>query len=72
MDPGTGQNPIKVSETADRVLSKVIDYAQSRPEIDKNRHCAARRKLGRVLGDEDGHRGAGAAAWVQRAVSAGG
>ncbi|MGA2020569.1 MAG: alpha/beta hydrolase [Candidatus Sulfotelmatobacter sp.] len=35
--PGTGQNPIKVSETADRVLSKVIEYAQSRPEIDKNR-----------------------------------
>jgi len=35
--PGTGQNPIKVSETADRMLSKVIDYAQSRPEIDKNR-----------------------------------
>src|ERR1700684_4224408 len=35
--PGTGQNPIKVSETADRMLSKVIDYAQSRPEIDKER-----------------------------------
>jgi esterase FrsA len=35
--PGTGQNPIKVSPTADRVLSRVIDYAQSRPEIDKNR-----------------------------------
>ena len=35
--PGTGQNPIKVSETADRMLSKVIDYAQSRPQIDKNR-----------------------------------
>jgi hypothetical protein len=35
--PGTGQNPIKVSETADRMLSKMIDYAQSRPEIDKNR-----------------------------------
>jgi hypothetical protein len=35
--PGTGQNPIKVSETADRVLSKVIDYAQSRPDVDKNR-----------------------------------
>jgi hypothetical protein len=34
--PGTGQNPIKVSETSDRMLSKVIDYAQSRPEIDKN------------------------------------
>jgi esterase FrsA len=35
--PGTGQAPIKVSETAERMLSKVIDYAQSRPEIDKNR-----------------------------------
>lgn len=35
--PGTGQSPIKASETADRMLSKVIDYAQSRPEIDKNR-----------------------------------
>ena len=35
--PGTGQNPIKVSETANRMLSAVIDYAQSRPEIDKNR-----------------------------------
>lgn len=35
--PGTGQNPIKVSETADRMLSRVIDYAQSRPEIDKTR-----------------------------------
>jgi esterase FrsA len=35
--PGTGQAPIKASETADRMLSRVIDYAQSRPEIDKNR-----------------------------------
>src|SRR5712691_4033286 len=35
--PGTGQNPIKVSETADRMLSRVLDYAQSRPENDKNR-----------------------------------
>lgn len=35
--PGTGQAPIKVSENADRMLSKVIDYAQSRPEIDKGR-----------------------------------
>src|SRR4029077_15732384 len=31
--PGTGQAPTKVSETADRMLSRVIDYAQSRPEI---------------------------------------
>src|SRR6202158_5505246 len=35
--PGTGQAPIKVSETSERMLSKVSDYAQSRPEIDKNR-----------------------------------
>jgi cephalosporin-C deacetylase-like acetyl esterase len=35
--PGTGQAPIKVSVNADRMLSRVIDYAQSRPEIDKNR-----------------------------------
>jgi esterase FrsA len=35
--PGTGQAPIKVSETSERMLSKVIDYAQSRPEIDKTR-----------------------------------
>src|SRR5271157_2386978 len=35
--PGTGQAPIKVTETSEHMLSKVIDYAQSRPEIDKNR-----------------------------------
>jgi esterase FrsA len=35
--PGTGQAPIKASETADRMLSRVIDYAQNRPEIDKSR-----------------------------------
>jgi esterase FrsA len=35
--PGTGQAPIKVSETSERLLSRVIDYAQARPEIDKNR-----------------------------------
>jgi esterase FrsA len=35
--PGTGQAPIKVSETSERMLSRVLDYAQSRPEIDKNR-----------------------------------
>lgn len=35
--PGTGQAPIKVSENSERMLSKVIDYAQSRPEIDRNR-----------------------------------
>jgi len=35
--PGTGQAPIKVSENSERMLSRVIDYAQSRPEIDKDR-----------------------------------
>src|SRR5207245_5061677 len=35
--PGTGQAPIKVSENSERMLSKVIDYAQSRSEIDKDR-----------------------------------
>ena len=35
--PGTGQAPIKVSETADRMLSRVIDFAQSRRQIDKTR-----------------------------------
>jgi esterase FrsA len=35
--PGTGQAPIKVSETSERMLRKVLDYAQSRPEIDGQR-----------------------------------
>ena len=35
--PGTGESPIKVTENAERMLSRVIDYARSRPEVDKNR-----------------------------------
>jgi esterase FrsA len=35
--PGTGQNPIKVSENAERMLSRVLDYIATRPEIDKRR-----------------------------------
>jgi len=35
--PGTGESPIKVSENADRMLSRVIDYVQTRTEVDKNR-----------------------------------
>ena len=35
--PGTGQAPIKVSPTADRMMSRVIDYLQTRPELDKTR-----------------------------------
>jgi esterase FrsA len=35
--PGTGQSPVKASPTADRMLSRVIDYVQTRPEVDKTR-----------------------------------
>jgi esterase FrsA len=35
--PGTGQAPIKASETAERMFSKVIDFLQTRPEVDKTR-----------------------------------
>jgi esterase FrsA len=35
--PGTGQAPIKVSPTADRMMSRVIDYLQTRPELDKTK-----------------------------------
>lgn len=35
--PGTGESPIKVSENADRMLSRVIDYVQTLQEIDKPR-----------------------------------
>jgi esterase FrsA len=35
--PGTGEAPIKVSQTAERMFSRVIDYLLTRPEIDKRR-----------------------------------
>jgi esterase FrsA len=35
--PGTGQSPVKVSTTADRALSRVIDYLRTREEIDPSR-----------------------------------
>ncbi len=35
--PGTGQCPIKVSGTSDRMFSRILDYIATRPEIDKNR-----------------------------------
>jgi len=35
--PGTGQNPFKASVNADRMLSRVLDYIATRPEIDKTR-----------------------------------
>src|SRR5258708_9847029 len=44
--PGTGQAPIKASETADRMFSKVIDYLESRPEVDKTRIGVDRQSFG--------------------------
>jgi esterase FrsA len=35
--PGTGQAPIKASPNAERMFSRVLDYLQTRPEIDKTR-----------------------------------
>jgi dipeptidyl aminopeptidase/acylaminoacyl peptidase len=35
--PGTGQSPIQVSPTADRVLSRTLDYLVGRKEIDPKR-----------------------------------
>lgn len=35
--PGTGQAPIKVSENSERMLSRVLDYLATRPEVDKDR-----------------------------------
>jgi esterase FrsA len=35
--PGTGQAPIKASETAERMFRRVIDYLETRPELDKTR-----------------------------------
>ena len=35
--PGTGQAPIKASENSERMFSRVIDYLQTRQEVDKTR-----------------------------------
>jgi len=35
--PGTGEAPIKVSENSERMLSRVIDYVETRREVDRNR-----------------------------------
>jgi esterase FrsA len=38
--PGTGQAPIKVSPTADRMFSAVLDYLKTRHEVDAHRIIA--------------------------------
>jgi esterase FrsA len=35
--PGTGQAPIKAGETSERMFSRVIDFLQTRPEVDKTK-----------------------------------
>jgi esterase FrsA len=35
--PGTGEAPLKASETAEVMYSRVLDYLATRPEIDKSR-----------------------------------
>jgi esterase FrsA len=35
--PGTGEAPVKASDTADKIYSRVLDYLGNRPEIDKSR-----------------------------------
>jgi esterase FrsA len=44
--PGTGQAPIRASETAERMFSRVIDYALARPEVDKTRLAADGQSFG--------------------------
>ncbi len=38
--PGTGQAPLKVGPTSERMFSKVIDYLLTRPEVDPKRIAA--------------------------------
>lgn len=35
--PGTGESPILATPDADKLFSKVLDYLQTRPEVDANR-----------------------------------
>jgi esterase FrsA len=38
--PGTGQAPLRVSPTAERMFTPIVDYLASRPEIDRTRILA--------------------------------
>lgn len=44
--PGTGQAPVKFGPTADRMFSRLIDYLERQPEIDKTRIAVYGASLG--------------------------
>lgn len=44
--PGTGQAPIKASETSERMFSRAIDYLLTRPEVDKTRLAVVGQSFG--------------------------
>jgi esterase FrsA len=44
--PGTGQAPVKFGPTADRMFSRIIDYLEAQPEIDKSRIAVYGQSLG--------------------------
>jgi len=44
--PGTGQAPVKASESADKIYSRVLDYLATRPEIDARRIVAHGQSFG--------------------------
>jgi len=44
--PGTGQAPVKFSPTADKMFSRILDYLETQPEIDKSRIAVYGASLG--------------------------
>ncbi|HVB32986.1 MAG TPA: alpha/beta hydrolase [Patescibacteria group bacterium] len=44
--PGTGQAPVKFSPAADKMFSRILDYLQTQPEIDKSRIAVYGASLG--------------------------
>lgn len=44
--PGTGQAPVKASDTSERMFSRAIDYLLTRPEVDKTRLAVVGQSFG--------------------------
>jgi esterase FrsA len=44
--PGTGQSPVKATETSERIFSRALDYLATRPEVDKTRIGAVGQSFG--------------------------